>query len=552
MITWWWRPPRNLWPVGDWRDDGLTTPWAWASSHPRTAWAVRRFSLRPPVIALVAAILVWVGVFALHAHWRHDRFGTFDHDLAIWDQAIWLLSQGESLITVRGLDVFGFHASPALYLYVPFYWLGAGPTFLTVSMVAMLSLGAVGVFRAARFHLTNEWHALILALAFLVNYAGQWMLHETFHPEVMAVTPLFFAYLAALEGRWRAYLGWMIFALAWKEDVALVGLMLGLVLAIRGSRTVSGRPGPADGRRKGWYTMAACALWFVFATQILIPSFSDAGNFTEGLYGDLGSSPTEIAETALTDPSIVMEHFEYSDPPHYVADLFASFGFVPLAAPLILLLGLPQTVINLLAIYDFFWTTRVHYAALPLLATTLAAVEGVARARAPGVRRFFLGLVAVGAFYTAIAWGVNPASPVYRDGHWPLDDSPIQEELEAAVRLPADDDAVSAAYNLVPHLAHRSEIFTFPNPWIATNWGVAGENRPDPDTIDWIILEPNLLNDVDKGILVAALQDPTDLREPGEPLPPIPTDLHFGPYTNPDEWEVVIDEPDLFAARRAR
>jgi uncharacterized membrane protein len=532
--------------------DDLSTSLAWASTTPQATWAVRRFSLRPPVIALVLAICTWSGVFALHAHWRHVRFGTFDHDLAIWDQAVWLLSQGQSLITVRGLDVFGFHASPALYLYVPFYWLGAGPTFLTVSMVGMFALGAVAVFRAARFHLTNEWHALILAVAFLVNYAGQWMLHETFHPEVMAITPLLFAYLAAVEGRWRAYLGWMVFALAWKEDVALAGLMLGVVLAIRGSRTVSGRPGPADGRRMGWYTIGACALWFVIATQVLIPAFSDAGNFTEGLYGDLGGSPTEIAETAITDPSVVVEHLEYSDPPHYAADLFASFGFVPLAAPLILLMGLPQALINLLAIYDFFWTTRVHYAALPLLATTLAAVEGVARARTLGIRRFFLGLVTVGAFYTAIAWGVNPASPVYRDGHWPLFDSPIQRELEEAVQLPADDDAVSAAYNLVPHLSHREQVYTFPNPWVPVSWGVAGENRPDPDDVDWIIVEPNLLNLTDKGLLVAALQDPADPREPGEELPPVPAGLDFAPFVNTDEWEVVIDGPDLFAVRRVR
>ena len=90
----------------------LQTTEQWVASHPFALAVQRRFALRPPVLILVAAILAWVSVFAVHAHWRHDRFGTFDHDLGIWDQAVWLLANGESFITVRGLDVFAFHASP--------------------------------------------------------------------------------------------------------------------------------------------------------------------------------------------------------------------------------------------------------------------------------------------------------------------------------------------------------------------------------------------------------------------------------------------------------
>src|SRR5690606_29386713 len=251
-----------------------------------------------------------------------------------------------------------------------------------------------------------------------------------------AVTPLLFAYLAALEGRWRAYAVWLALAVAWKEDVALAGAMLGLVLAVRGSRTVSARPAPPGSRRAGWWTVAACAVWFVLATRVVIPWFSPAGNFTDDLFTPLGSSPVAIVETAVTEPSLVVDRVEASNPPRYLADLVAAYGFVPLASPLALLVGAPQAAVNLLASYDFFWTTRVHYAALPLVAVTIGAVEGVGRAASLAVRRFFLGLVAVGAFFTAVSWGVNPASPVYRDGAWPLEVWPQQADLEAAVALP--------------------------------------------------------------------------------------------------------------------
>src|SRR3546814_10947974 len=114
--------------------------------------------------SMLAAIpAVWVLVFARLVVWRQVRFGTPDHDLGIWDQAVWLLAHGESFDTIRGLHVFGFHASPALYLYVPLYWLGAGPHLLHVSMAVSLGSGRLAVFRLALPHPANGWQSVVLS-----------------------------------------------------------------------------------------------------------------------------------------------------------------------------------------------------------------------------------------------------------------------------------------------------------------------------------------------------------------------------------------------------
>ena len=47
----------------------------------------------------------------------------------------------------------------------------------------------------------------------------------------------------------------------------------------------------------------------------------------------------------------------------------------------------------------------MHYAALPFVAATIAMVEGVARARRPGLRRFLVGLVVVSAWATTVTSG---------------------------------------------------------------------------------------------------------------------------------------------------
>jgi uncharacterized membrane protein len=405
-----------------------------------------------PTLILAFCMGVWFAFFVTHVGWRHDRFGTFDHDLGIWDQAVWLLSEGKGFNTVRGLEVFAFHVSPALFVLVPFYWLGAGPNFLDAFMVGALVVGAIPVYLASDHYLRNQWHALIVALAFLVNYAGQWMLQETFHPEVVAITPLLFAYLYAVRTRWWPYALWLAFAVAWKEDVAIAAFMLGFILLVRRQVKV------------GAITMVAAAAWFLLATQVIVPALSPEGGFTEALFGDLGESPTEIAGNAVTDPGLVYDHLETADALGYARDLLASYGFVPLLSPLALLIGLPQALINLLAIHNFFWVTRVHYAALPLAAVTIATIEGVARPRKLAWRRFLLGAVAFGAFATAIGWGVTALSPTYREGFWPLDPAPKGAVYAAAVAVPGADDSVSAAYNLVSHLSHRERVYTFPNP----------------------------------------------------------------------------------------
>ncbi len=491
-----------------------TATWVVTSTPLRRLWD-RTASVGAPVLLLASSAGVWFGVFALLVVLRHDRFGTFDHDLGIWDQSVWLLSRGHGFNTVRGLGVFGFHASPALYLFVPFYWVGAGPNLLNVSMVAALTAGVIPLFAAARHHLRNDWFALVIALAFLVNYAGQWMMHETFHPEVMAVTPLLFAYLASLRERWWPFALWLVLAVAWKEDVALATFMLGFLLLLRRQR------------KAGIWTMALSALWFLFATQLLIPAFSPEGNFTSDLFGDLGSSPQDILATSVEDPSIPLDHLDRSDAPGYVFDLGASFGLVPFLSPTGLLIGLPQALINLLAIHNFFWTTKVHYAAMPLAAMGIAAVEGVARPRSLAVRRFLVGAMAVGAFYTAVAWGVGPLTHSYRGGFWPLDGNPRQSSLEAVLEVPGEDDSVAASYDLVPHLSHRRHIYTFPNPWQLQNWGVEGEDAHDPATVDWIVL---------------------DLAVTSPEAEQLLTEILAG--TRGAEWDVVLDNGEVLVARR--
>jgi hypothetical protein len=68
----------------------------------------------------------------------------------------------------------------------------------------------------------------------------------------------------------------------------------------------------------------------------------------------------------------------------------------------------------------------------------------------------------------------------------------------AAVALVPDGTAVSATYTLVPQLAHRAEIYSFPNPWQSRNWGVPGTATRSPARVHWIVMDVTVLGAPDR------------------------------------------------------
>src|SRR5262245_44525610 len=108
-------------------------------TRPRSVASTEARALpHPAVLALAAFAATWIVTFGVLVVRRHHGFWDVDFDMGIQDQSIWLLAHGRGFMTVRGLQVFGHHATPAYYLLVPAYWLGAGPDVLNVFQVVVL------------------------------------------------------------------------------------------------------------------------------------------------------------------------------------------------------------------------------------------------------------------------------------------------------------------------------------------------------------------------------------------------------------------------------
>ena len=463
--------------------------------------------LERPAQLLGLAVAVWVAVFGVLVWQLHDRFGTYAFDLGIHDQAIWLMARGKSFVTIRGLDALGHHATFAYWLLAPLSWLGAGPHVWNLLQVLTVGLGAVPVYVLARTRLPGlPWVALALAGAWLLQPSVQFLLRETFHPEVMAATPLMAAYVAGERGAWRAYAVFLLLALLWKEDVALAVVMLGLLQLLRRRWRV------------GALTAVAGAVWLACTVALVVPAQNDGRTFYGEFYGDLGDTPLEVVGTGLTDPSAILDRLADNDALGYIGELLAPTAFIALAAPEVLALGVPQAFVNLLSVHAFTHDRRYHYVVLPLAAVMLATVEGVARlarvararwgrGRARVVAAPLAGVVLVVAGLSTWAWGLAPGSRK-ADVYWASSGDPTVPALRRAVALVPDGAGVSAGQRAAPHLTHREVVYTFPNPWQpgpSSTYGIDPDERGDPAQVGWLVVSrPNLLPE-DSAVLARVL-----------------------------------------------
>jgi hypothetical protein len=123
-----------------------------------------------------------------------------------------------------------------------------------------------------------------------------------------------------------------------------------------------------------------------------------------------------------------------------------------------------------------------------------------------------VGLVLVTSFASTVAWGCSPLSRDYDRGTWPLHGEARAAAKEEALALLPSRAATSAAYNLVPHLTHRERIYEFPVPWRVVNWGVHGEHIDDPNRVQWLLIDRQLLNADDTSLLARLLRTEFEVR----------------------------------------
>ncbi|HWW52833.1 MAG TPA: DUF2079 domain-containing protein, partial [Acidimicrobiales bacterium] len=365
--------------------------------------------VRRPESLLAALVLAYIWVFGNLTWSQQSNFGTFGFDMGIYDQGIWLVSRFRlnPFDTIRGLPYFAHHVNIITLLFVPAYWLGAGPHFLYLVETICMASGAIPLWLLARQRLGDGWLALCPAAAYLLYPSLEWINWWHFHPDALIITPLIWAYWLADRQRWRAFAVAVAVALLCKEDAALAVFMLGLVMAWR--------------QRRPWLlaTSAVGAAWFFLCTKLIIPVANGGGAvFYENLFPGFGHSLFGIVETILRHPTRLTRVAFKRDQVTYYRQLFLPVGLLALLSLPVLLIAGPQLLVNIISGHPYTHDIKYHYSSIVTAGIFLATVESLGRGPSAAWRRFLCGAVLASALAANVAWSPSPLSVKYHTGIW--------------------------------------------------------------------------------------------------------------------------------------
>jgi uncharacterized membrane protein len=433
---------------------------------------------------LALAISAFILIFMTIQLRRFYFLGAQAIDLGIFQQGVWLLANGYSpFVTVRGWHLFADHFSPILFVFVPFYRIWAHPFWLFFAQTIALALGTIPVYHLAFRHTGNQRYALLLALAYLLHPAACTMLFFDFHPILLSIPFVLWAIDALDENRPVPFAIASLFALLCREDVAVSVFCLSLYALLV--------------RRKVWGSAIAVVsvLWFLLATKAMAFLSGEERTAYFSLYNRWGNTPLQIVFGILSHPlaalkTLVLCKGHLTQPGAYPMLLLAPLAFLPLFSGTFFLFALPVYAVLALSDWRAMRELGMQHAALivPFLAASavfgwrklVSWLNGEVRRQGQKALAWALGLCMLISFFRFVPHTFQH----FHSLALPPEHARKIRGFLAQVIPP--DASVSAPSQLVPHLAHRREIYLFPNPFQRAGYGPSAETLKQLDGRLWV------------------------------------------------------------------
>ena len=390
---------------------------------------------------LAGAIAFSSLVLFLASSLRHNLFQS-SFDLAIFDNAIYLISQGQtSFVTFRGLHILGDHAALIVYpiawlykIYPSIYWLFA-------IQALSLSGGAIPIYYLSRATGLIESQGKTLVLAYLLYPAIFNVNLFDFHPEVIAVPAILAAILAAKLDRFWWFIAALIVILSCKAVLALTVVGIGVWLLISS---------------KYRYKYASIALvlgygWFAIATQVIIPTFSGTEAAAIDRYGYLGNSVFDIAKNLVLKPNLVLDRVLSLDTIEYIFLLIIPLAWGLVTIEWMPIIGaLPILLLNILS-ESSAQRNLVHQYSLPIVPWLFLIVIMAANRKQLWFKSQRNILI-----WSAIAFLAFGKYGYF--GSLYLQSWDTRQASRQAIALIDDRGGVLTTTDLAPHLTHRSLV----------------------------------------------------------------------------------------------
>ena len=316
----------------------------------------------PPVFLMI--VVATIILFAASSA-RHALFHSTAYDLAIFDQAIYLISQNQTpFSSLMAINILGDHAAFIFYPLALLYKIYPDVHWLLFVQAFSLALGAWPSWTLARQAGLNEQKSIAVAAVYLLYPAVFNVNLFDFHSEVIALPAILAAIVAARLDKILWFCAAIILILSCKAVLSLTVLMMGVWLFFF-----------EKNRRCGLIAIFLGAGWFLIATQAIVPYFNQGKQHAGiGRYQYLGNSVFEIAINLILKPHLIAGRLFSVDTLGYLILLFAPVMWWLSPRHLAPLIGAsPVLVMNILSDIEA-QRDLIHQYSVPIFPFILTAV----------------------------------------------------------------------------------------------------------------------------------------------------------------------------------
>ena len=334
-------------------------------------------------------IIVYAVFFSAYMCYMHYVFNTFAWDLGIITQSLWTtLNSGKILYSTLEVPYgnptgifLGVHFSPILFLILPIYALYQSPQTLLVFQSFILAIAALPLYWLARDKLNSKLYGLAFAVTYLLNPALHGVNTFDFHLEIFTPAFILFAFYYLDKGKWYKALPFIVLELTTIEFAPFLVFPLGLYFFLRRLKeTRKTKLSRSTSAKRLLFPIAIMigsilALYLSFLVIELINPLKTGG--APGRWDYWGTNALEVVTNIIRNPWEALIVFVTPiEKPYFVIFVFASVLFLPMFAPIELLLAGPWIIAALLTDYPPYYQPIYQYSAFMLGQISIAAVYG--------------------------------------------------------------------------------------------------------------------------------------------------------------------------------
>jgi uncharacterized membrane protein len=315
-----------------------------------------------PVVWMVGAATL---IFFTASSARHALFQSTAFDLAIFDQAVYLISQNQTpFSSLMAINILGDHTAFIFYPLALLYKIYPDIHWLLFVQAFSLALGAWPSWSLARQAGLNEPKSIAIAIVYLLYPAVFNVNLFDFHSEVIAMPAILVAILSARLDKIVWFCAAIILILSCKAVLSLTVVAMGVWLFLFDKK-----------RNFGLIAIFLGVAWFLIATQAIVPYFNEGRQHAGvGRYQYLGNSVFEIAVNLVLKPNLIAGRIFSADTLGYLCLLFLPVIWWLSPRHLSPLIGaFPMLVMNILSDIEA-QRDLIHQYSVPIFPFVLTAV----------------------------------------------------------------------------------------------------------------------------------------------------------------------------------